>query len=302
VKVAACVELYVERNQALGYAYTGNAKVLRRFAQFVGKVEISRLRDSDVSDFLTRAPICNNTWRYYRSHLHRFFVYWFARRQMKRVLVPEQRPAEMKTFFPYVYTCAEIRRLLTATPRNQRFRRCILDAPTFRALILFLYGTGLRVSDALRLQVADIDFTGRTLQIRGTTAYLSRTIPLGPEVADLLAKRVRDPKRKTGNACGSVFTSITGGAIPYAVVCYAFRQLRKCAGIKRSNSSYQPRMQDLRHTFAVHSIAKWTRMGCDMEKMIPMLATYMGSVEIDGMERYLELSPESYLPQINRLR
>ncbi len=217
MKMAACVELYVERNQRLGYAYTGTAKVLRRFANFVGNIEISCLRDSDVSDFLTRAPISNNTWRYYRSHLRRFFVYWFARRQMRRVLEPEQRPAELRMFFPYIYTCAEIRQLLAATTANQKFNRCILDAPTFRTLILFLYGTGIGIGDALRLLASDIDFSKRTLRIRASVPYLSRTIPLGTEVADLLVQRLRDPNRKTEGGCEAVFTSITGAPLRYAV-------------------------------------------------------------------------------------
>jgi integrase/recombinase XerD len=302
VKVAACVELYVERNQKLGYAYTGTAKVLRRFANFVGNIEISRLRNSDVSDFLTRGSISNNTWRYYRSHLHRFFVYWFARRQMRQMLEPEQRPATLGMFFPYVYTRAEIRRLLAATSANQRFNRCILDAPTFRTLILFLYGTGIGIGDVLRLTTSDIDFTNRTLRIRASAPYLSRSVPLGTEVADLLVKHLHNRNRQLADGCDVVFASNVGHPLRYAVVCHAFRQLRKLVGIKRANSSYQPRIQDLKHTFAVHSIAKWICEKRDLGKMVPMLATYMGRIQFDAMDRYLELSPERYLEQLGRMK
>jgi integrase/recombinase XerD len=52
-----------------------------------------------------------------------------------------------------------------------------------------------------------------------------------------------------------------------------------------------PRLQDLRHTFAVHSIARWSQAGWSYEKMLPMLTAYMGNVREKGFFRYCELTP-----------
>lgn len=302
MKLPEAVETYVKYNQGLGYEYTSSTKVLRRFAKSVGNIEISELRGYHVSAFLRRARISNNTWRFYRSHVHRFVVYWSAHRKINRRLDLEQKPSELRTFSPYIYTRTEIRRLLATTAVSQRFPRCVLDETTFRALILFLYGTGLSIGDALRLRVSDIDFRKNTLRIRASAEYLKRTVPMGEEIASILKRLIRDRRSQPIPDCDAVFVSTKGKPLRYEVVRYAFRQLRQVARIRRSNGSYQPRLQDLRHTFAVHSIAKWIRRKWDMNQMLPRLSVYMGYVEFHTVNRYRELSPENYLEQLGRLK
>ena len=58
------------------------------------------------------------------------------------------------------------------------------------------------------------------------------------------------------------------------------------------------RLQDLRHTFAVHSIAAWSQVGWSCEKMLPMLTAYMGNVRDKGFLRYFELTPSRYREQL----
>jgi site-specific recombinase XerD len=102
----------------------------------------------------TTAPLCS-----YRSLIRRFLAYWFARRQINRIPEPEQKPNIGTRFFPYVYSKAEIARLLAAAPVCQVSRRCTIGSSTLSAIILFLYGTGLRVTEALsyRAQLACLD-------------------------------------------------------------------------------------------------------------------------------------------------
>jgi hypothetical protein len=77
--------------------------------------------------------------------------------------------------------------------------------------------------------------------------------------------------------------------------------LRALAVLRASsgpNSSLPPRLQDLRHTFAVHSIAGWSQAGWSCEKMLPMLTAYMGNVREKGFLRYFELTPSRYRAQL----
>jgi len=66
-------------------------------------------------------------------------------------------------------------------------------------------------------------------------------------------------------------------------------------------SVYQPRMQDLRYTFAVHRLTAWFKHGADMGRMIPALSTYMGQHDLSASERYLRLTPERFRAQLNKL-
>jgi integrase/recombinase XerD len=158
VKIAQCVEAFVARKRVCGYEYDSSARILRRFAASVGKIDIALVSEEQINLFLTRGQLANHIWRSYRSLIRRFLAYWFARRQIKRIPEPEQKPNTGTRFFPYVYSKAEIARLLAAAPVCQVSRRCTIGSSTLSAIILFLYGTGMRVTEALSLSDSNIDF------------------------------------------------------------------------------------------------------------------------------------------------
>jgi integrase/recombinase XerD len=302
MKLAQCVEAYVARKRASGFVYTASGKILWRFARFVGNVDISEITERDLDLFLTRNAISNNTWRRYVCYLGKFFTYWFARQQLKRIPIAKSKPAIKTAFFPFVYSRAEIRRLLDATGPCQRFARCSLDALTMRTILLLIYGTGIRVSDALTILDSDIDFKCKTIHVQSGNVRLSRKIPISSDVTYLLREYLARPRRAEFGPGKPVFLTSKGKSVPYAVVGHAFQQIRRCARVTRQNSSYQPRIHDLRHTFAVHSIASWETAGLSIEKMLPILVAYMGNLSIEGGERYLELSPSSFRAQLDCLR
>jgi integrase len=73
----------------------------------------------------------------------------------------------------------------------------------------------------------------------------------------------------------------------------AFQRLRTFAGIRRSDaSSRQPRLHDLRHTFAVHRLTEWYKTGADVQKLLPALSTYLGHVDLRSTQCYLTMTPE----------
>ena len=77
------------------------------------------------------------------------------------------------------------------------------------------------------------------------------------------------------------------------VVTAGFARLRRIAGVERHDGSYfQPRLHDLRHTFAVHRVTEWYRQGADVQRLLPALSTYLGHVNLSGTQRYLTMTPE----------
>lgn len=73
----------------------------------------------------------------------------------------------------------------------------------------------------------------------------------------------------------------------------SFQRLRGLAGVHRADSSsYQPRVHDLRHTFAVHRVMEWYRQGADVQSLLPALSTYLGHVNLASTQRYLTMTPE----------
>jgi integrase/recombinase XerD len=72
-----------------------------------------------------------------------------------------------------------------------------------------------------------------------------------------------------------------------------FEKLRRLAGIVRHDvASHQPRIHDLRHTFAVHRLTAWYKQGADVQQLLPALSTYLGHVALKSTQRYLTMTPE----------
>jgi integrase/recombinase XerD len=215
--------------------------------------------------------------------------------------MPPPMSPESRTFTPYVFTRAEIRSLLTATRPCQRLRLCEMDAETFRCLLLTLYGTGALVGELLHLRVEDISFKRRKISLSGNRVIDSRTVPLCPDLAkELKMFAALKHQRRSADRC--FFRTKDGRPLTQALVRVRFMYLRQLAAVERQDgASYQPRMHDLRSTFAVHRITTWIKEGADLNRMLPALAAYMGLSSLVATERYLALTPERYRKQLRML-
>jgi integrase len=206
--------------------------------------------------------------------------------------MPPGVPKYTQTFVPYIYSRRELRLLLEAVPRCQRNVGCRIPAITLRTLLLFLYGTGMRVGEALRLCLADVDLDNSMVTIRGTKFYKSRLVPLGRDVVRLLRKYLATPGRSNQHY-QPLFQSQLHKAVGHSLVNTTFRRLCNLASVRRSDpSSHQPRLHDLRHTFAVHRLTEWYKAGADVQTLLPALSTYLGHVDLHSTQCYLTMTPE----------
>jgi integrase len=94
--------------------------------------------------------------------------------------------------------------------------------------------------------------------------------------------------------------SLCGAPISESTISKTFNRLRRLAGVVRCDGA-PPRMQDLRHTFAVHRITAWIRKGVSLDRTLPALAVYMGQVGLESTERYLSMTPERFRRQLYEL-
>ena len=126
-------------------------------------------------------------------------------------------------------------------------------------------------------------------------------IPIGPAVHKLLTGYLRSPVRHKHNAA-NVFVNENGEALSRPTLVGRFQKLRTAANVARHMGEvYQPRMHDLRHTFAVHRLTSWYEEGENVPVLLPALAAYMAHVGMNAMERYLSLTPAHYRRQVTEL-
>jgi site-specific recombinase XerD len=89
------------------------------------------------------------------------------------------------------------------------------------------------------------------------------------------------------------FVTRTGHAPSLARLERVFRRLCAHAGIARPGPTrWQPRLHDMRHSFAVHRLVDWYREGADVQAYLPLLATYLGHLNVTGTQAYLTMTPE----------
>ena len=169
-------------------------------------------------------------------------------------------------------------------------------------LLLFLYGTGALVSEALRLRRDEVDFRKRVITIRSNRFNRRRTIPICPDLLRVLwGYHVRNHRNEKMRA-PQFFLNKRGESITEQSAQKTFQRLRAVAGIVRQDGAcYQPRLHDLRHTFAVHRVTAWIRRGADLNRMLPALSAYIGQVGLHSTNRYLTLTPERFRAQLDKL-
>jgi integrase len=289
------VTRYVAFRRMLGQRCNTTEKILRSFCRAVGlRTPVHRIRTRAVARFLAGTGPVTRTWHFKYGALKGFFGFAVSRGHLDKIPLPGERPRCSGTFVPHIYSREELRRLLEAIPSYQRFPGR-LEPPTLRAILLLLYGAGLRRGEALRLTVADVDLAKSLLTIRDTKFFKARLVPVGAALTKVLSEyaRWRAATHPTAGEGSRFFVGRHGKAIHRWTLQNAFVRLREHAGVRRTDGSrHQPRLHDLRHTFAVHRLTTWYRQGADVQRLMHHLSVYLGHARLEHTQVYLTLTPE----------
>lgn len=301
MKLATVIEAYIALQQSLGLRSKTARRSLRRFGRQMGDVHIDNIQSEQVLGFLQGTGPLSSTWRTKYRLLFGLYRFAISRGHVATSPLPLTLPKFPPQQTPYIYSTEELQRLLDATSTLDS--TCArLQAPMFRALILLLYGSGLRVSEALGLTMRDVDLEQRIVTVRDTKFYKTRLVPIGPKLT-LELTSLADRRRRLPMPDGEdsrFFASRTGAYWDYPRVITLFQRVRRAAGIGCPPGELRPpRMHDLRHTAAVHRVVTWYRSGQDVQRLLPQLATYLGHIEISSTQRYLQMTPE-LLQEANR--
>jgi len=291
------IEQYVLWRQAHGAKFTTARNLLRQFLHHAdGDAGCDAVTTAQVLAFLAgKGPLTRH--RENKNYaLVGFWRYAISRGYARRSPLPDDEPRAPLRAPPYIYARDELQRLLD--PRNvETSRRGArqLDAVTFRTLLLLLYGAGLRFSEATGLTLADVDLSEAILTIRDTKFYKSRLVPVGSQLAAVLANYM-SVRSRDGLAQGKaafLLANRDATRLASSTVQTAFDALRRIAGVHGAEVGRQtPRLHDLRHSFAVHSLTAWYRQGADVQRLLPILSTYLGHSDLEGTKVYLSMTPE----------
>lgn len=255
---------------------------LLQFGEFLAArgLDAESIRPRDVSEFLTTLaagddgsrPVATATIKRKAACLRSFY------RHLRREGVRDSDPtAALSTprrgqYLPNVLGRAEINRLLEQPKGTDPL------ALRDRALLELMYACGLRTSEVIDLDLAQLDLDDGVLRAKGKGSK-ERIVPVGRVARQAVAAYVRNGRTKLVGARRQtrLFVNFRGGSLTRQGLYKIVQRHAKSAGLGDRMSPHT-----LRHTFATHLLAG----GCDLRSLQEML----GHADVATTQIYTHLS------------
>lgn len=216
---------------------------------------------------------------------------------------PRNIPRIKTSFTPYIFTHEEISRFFIACDENLNWERYPTEfIYTTPALFRLLYGTGLRIGEALHLKASDVHLNEGYILLRSTKNNTDRIVPFTDSVGNALQQYSFYREKIFGPNTEYFFARAGNGCWSNSIAYEYFRRVLLRAKIPHTEKG--PRLHDFRHTFSVHTLAELSSQGLDLYCSLPILSKYLGHASLEATDRYVRLTAEMYpelLQQANRL-
>jgi integrase len=283
---------YLKLRRGLGFRLVSAEMLLRGFVRFAEAKRARFITTKLALQWATQRPNANRIRNGSRlATVRRFAEYLSTVDPRTEVPSPKLLPYHIRRRPPHLYREEDVRKLVEVAyqiaPANP------IKGPTLGTLLGLLATTGLRVSEALKLDCGDVDWDREQLTIRLAKGNKNRLTPLHPSTVAALRgyASTRDtiyPKRRVP----AFFVWDGGLRLGYDSVNRWFLLVACQTGLRKPGDQQGPRVHDLRHHFAIQTMLRWYRTDTDVEARLPELSTYLGHVHVRDTYWYLSAVPE----------
>jgi len=284
--LAEMMDDFVVFKRMQGYDYGQQVRLLGLFDRFLcgQNVADAVLRAEHISAYLaTTAGLATGTRGNRLSVVRQFSLYAHARHPGHAVAQTAMLPCRRRPVRFYRIIPDQVRVLMDAAlelrPARSVRPHCI------HFLIGLLYCTGLRIAEALNLELSDVDLPGGTLLVRRGKFGKERLLALSPSTIDALRNWLEVRSRFASTSrCAPFLVGGLNRRLTYHQARGALQTLYQRCGM---NASPPPRLHDLRHNYACRCIEQWREQGKDVQALLPILAAAMGHVTILHTQVYI---------------
>ncbi len=289
------LDAYVAIRQTMGYAMRAERTLLQDFVRFVAdRVPGEPIRAQAALDWACHAAgnrgAAGQTSRL--SMARQFLLHLQV--SCPETEVPEHSVlASPRRQPPYLFSDADVDAILAGA-------RAVgppgaLRPHTLVAMIQVLANTGLRVGEAARLTMSDVQLEPQPsrLLVRQTKFRKTRIVPVHPTMAEVLRDYQR--QRATLGYDGlseAFFVSEQGSHLQLGNLARWFSRLIMRVGVQSPPGQRRPCLRNFRHTFAVRRLLTWYQEGVDVREMLPHLSVYLGHVRPQESYWYLTATPQ----------
>ena len=279
MNIGEAVAKYIVYRRNVGETFKSAGNLHVSFSMFVGATtDMSSISMEVVNSILYKDGKVTAMWFARHTSLKGFLQWAFQRNLIETIPLTQDMPKKSSALIPYIYSNEELRRLFCAALDFPERAQIVTIPYVLQTMLITMYTMGLRTCEVIALTVGDVCWDESYILIRSTKFYKSRIVPFNSQVIEKNA-----PLLVTKRA--------------HAVNIHTFQNryklIREKAGIHRTDSDrYHPRIHDLRHSFATHRLIQWYKEGADVQKMLPILSTYLGHTSIKHTAVYLTMTPE----------
>ena len=285
------VKDYLALRRGLGARLVGQGPLLLDFGRFLDRAACRGPITTELALRWAQAPRSTDPDQTARrlGAIRRFLRHRASFDPATEVPPPQLLGCGIRRRPPHIYSQAEVGALLQAC--KQLWPRHGLRPETYRTLFCLLLSSGLRISEALDLDDADVDLAAGVLTVRNGKFGKTRLVPLHPSAVGPLRRYVRHRNRLMP-ASSAFFRTEHHPRLSYSAVRMTFVAMRKRLGWTKLGRARKPRIHDMRHTCAVSCLVRWYREGIHPDRRIAHLATFLGHAEVGDTYWYLSAVPE----------
>ena len=292
--LASFIERHLQLQRSLGFRQRHATYTLAAFDRYLIEhfpmaQQVSR--PMLVGFLKTMSHLNNHTQCLRLSQLRQFCRFLFQLDAESYVPGGDLLLRRQQTLSPYLYSLAEVTALMQLA--GQLKPVYALRRESCETLIGLLWVTGLRIGEALRLNLEDVDLEQQLLRINEAKHHKSRLVPLSASAALALNSyaELRAQHRYDTQPTAPFFVCLNGQRWKYDTIRNIFGCLVRQLGL-RNKQGQPPRLHDLRHSFATRCLAGFYQSGKDPNSYLPVLATYLGHACVTYTALYLHPQPD----------
>jgi len=296
--LAEPIRQFLATKRALNRRFDTEERTLRLLDRCLverGVVQLADVTSAVIEAFLTSRPRRRpRSYNHLLGVLRRLFD-WMVDQGLLDASPIRLRPRRVTAQrIPYLFDLPQACRLIKVAAALPDNNRAIDRGATYATIFALLYGLGLRVGEAARLTIADIDLVRNLLVIRGTKFGKSRLVPFGPQMATRLTTYFDLRRRQLGTLPpeAPAFSFTSGRSVHPGTISQTFHALVPRLDLTLSAGVAPPRVHDLRHSFAVGTLLRWYRQGSDPAARLLHLSTFLGHVDPASTAVYLTITAE----------
>lgn len=284
---------YLKEQELVGHKIEGYVYVLKSFDTF------SQNYDNNVN-YLTKDMVIKwlepriyekeNNISYRASKIRQFSKYMNLQ-DNKSYVLPDKLYNFNKKHTSYIFSHAEINKFFYEVDQMVINKPNSYKEHSSQIIFRLLYMCGLRISETLNIRLKDLNTNEMTIKIYNAKNSKDRIIAINEGLNNLIVNYI-DKFHTYSDNTTFLFNNKENNPFSRFTIYERYRNILNRCNIKHTVDG--PRMHDLRHTFCVHCLKKWTLENKNLMAYLPILKTYLGHETFRETSYYLKLTADIY--------